>query len=66
MAIKQIEGYTIYLTQILGRGSYGNVYKGFCEKTNQQVAVKIINRDASRFFLITVDYDNYLKMSLRN
>ena len=28
MAIKQIEGYTIYLSQMLGKGSYGNVYKG--------------------------------------
>jgi hypothetical protein len=29
--IKQIEGYTIYMKEILGHGSYGSVYKGINE-----------------------------------
>jgi serine/threonine protein kinase len=45
MTIKQIEGYTIYMSQVLGRGSYGNVYKGFNESSKQSVAIKIIPRD---------------------
>jgi len=28
MTIKQVEGYTVFLSQVLGRGSYGNVYRG--------------------------------------
>jgi hypothetical protein len=26
MAVKQIEGYSIYMTKVLGKGSYGSVY----------------------------------------
>jgi len=28
MTIKQIEGYSIYMNKILGKGSYGSVYIG--------------------------------------
>ena len=52
MSIKQIEGYTVYLSQILGRGSFGNVYKGYCDESKETVAVKIIAKDWSRSYLI--------------
>jgi len=28
MATKQIDGYTIFMTKILGKGSFGSVYVG--------------------------------------
>jgi serine/threonine protein kinase len=29
------------IKEILGKGSYGSVYKGVCRKTNRMVALKI-------------------------
>ena len=34
MTIKQIEGYSIYMNKLLGKGSYGSVYIGRKEQTN--------------------------------
>lgn len=42
MSIKQIDGYTVYLSKVLGRGSFGQVYKGLHEDSEEPVAVKII------------------------
>ena len=42
MTIKQIEGYSIYMNKLLGKGSYGSVFIGRKEHTNEQVAVKIL------------------------
>lgn len=42
MSVKQIGGYTVYTTQVLGRGSYGNVYRGIKDETNEKLAVKVI------------------------
>jgi serine/threonine protein kinase len=42
MTIKQIEGYSIYMSKILGKGSYGSVYIGRKDQSNEQVAVKIL------------------------
>jgi hypothetical protein len=33
MSIKQIEGYQIMMTKVLGRGSYGSVYVGKNDET---------------------------------
>ena len=66
MSVKQIEGYTVYLSQILGRGSYGHVYKGYNEESKVPVAVKIIAKDISSLSFMVVDCDEYLKMSLKN
>lgn len=57
MSIKQIEGYTVYLSQLLGRGSFGRVYKGYCDDTKEPVAVKIIPRSESNAYSNVVDYD---------
>ena len=50
MSVKQIEGYTVCLSQLLGRGSFGRVYKGYCDETKEPVAVKIIPRADSNSF----------------
>lgn len=47
MSVKQIEGYTIYLEQVLGRGSYGKVYRGMDERGKRLVAIKVIPRENS-------------------
>lgn len=47
MTVKQIEGYTVNLSQILGRGSFGHVYKGYHDESKEPVAVKILPRDIS-------------------
>jgi len=48
MAAKQTAGYTVYPSQILGRGSYGNVCKGIKDDTQERLAVKIIPKYKSR------------------
>ncbi len=48
MTLKQIGGYTINMSQILGMGSFGNVYRGVKEDTKEPVAVKIIPRNVSK------------------
>lgn len=47
MATKQIDTYTVYLNKVLGRGSFGNVYKAFDEESQQDVAIKILPKDRS-------------------
>lgn len=42
MTAKQIAGYTVYPSQILGRGSFGNVCRGIKDDTGERLAVKII------------------------
>ena len=49
MTIKQIEGYSIYMTKMLGKGSYGSVYTGRREQTSENVAVKILPKENSNF-----------------
>lgn len=33
MSVKQIEGYSIFMNKILGKGSYGSVYLGKQDNT---------------------------------
>jgi hypothetical protein len=47
MSIKKIDGYDIYLTKALGKGSYGSVYVGKQLSTGDQVAVKILSKECS-------------------
>ena len=52
MTIKQIEGYSIYMNKILGKGSYGSVYIGRKEHTHDQVAVKILPKEHSNSLIM--------------
>ena len=60
--MKQIDGYKIYLNQIIGKGSYGAVYIGVSDKTNQKVAVKILSKSNSKLFIIQSMLTLILKM----
>ncbi len=57
MSVKQIEGYTIFMNKVLGKGSYGSVYIGKQDNTGQEVAVKILSKDSSKYNIIVVDKD---------
>jgi serine/threonine protein kinase len=57
MSIKKIDGYDIYLTKILGKGSFGSVYLGKQLTTGDQVAVKVLSKDSSNNKIILVDKD---------
>jgi serine/threonine protein kinase len=48
MSTKQIGGYTVYLSQVLGHGSYGNVYRGVKDDDKELVAIKIIPKYLSK------------------
>lgn len=64
MSVKQIDGYKIKMSNCLGRGAYGSVYKGVSDTTHKEVAIKIIQKDQSKFWVILVDSDEYLKSAL--
>jgi serine/threonine protein kinase len=44
MAFKKINGYIIHLKEILGKGSYGEVYKGVQESTKKIFAIKVLTK----------------------
>ena len=52
MTLKQMGGYTINMSLILGKGSFGTVYHGVKEDTKEPVAAKIIPRDISNIPLM--------------
>jgi serine/threonine protein kinase len=66
MSVKQIEGYSIFMSKVLGKGSYGSVYQAKEDKTGLEVAAKILSKDSSTSTFIIVDRDDYLKASLTN
>lgn len=47
MSHKKISGYIIHLKESVGKGSYGEVFKGEHEQTKSPCAIKIINKKTS-------------------
>jgi serine/threonine protein kinase len=45
------------MNKVLGKGSYGSVYIGKQDNTGQEVAVKILSKDSSKYIIIVVDKD---------
>lgn len=52
MTIKQIDGYKIRMDKCLGQGAYGSVYIGESDKTHKNVAIKVIQKNASTSLII--------------
>lgn len=48
MKRKRIENFVIFLNEELGKGSFGKVYKGVNELTQQPVAIKALPRKMSK------------------
>lgn len=42
--IKEVDDYQIYLDKKLGKGSFGQVFKGIKKSTNTPVAIKMISK----------------------
>jgi serine/threonine protein kinase len=49
MSYKKISGYIIHLKEVIGKGSYGEVYKGEQEQSKTPCAIKVINRKLSKY-----------------
>ena len=47
MAHKKISGYIINLKEVMGKGSYGEVYRGEHEQTKNICAIKVLNKKLS-------------------
>lgn len=45
--IKHIDGYDIHMKEMLGQGSFGAVYVGKNEKTQEKVAIKVLKKISS-------------------
>lgn len=64
MKKKRIENFVISLSEELGEGSFGKVYKGANEDTKQVVAVKVLSKKMSNRPYYAVDQDEYVKDAL--
>lgn len=49
---KRIDQYVIDMNSCIGKGAFGEVYKGVVEKTNKEVAAKILFKKKSIFIWI--------------
>jgi serine/threonine protein kinase len=47
MSFKKINGYIIHLKEVLGKGSYGEVFKGEQEFTKRVCAIKVLTKKLS-------------------
>lgn len=63
---KIIKGYKIYMNNMLGQGSFGDVYIGVSNKTGEKVAVKILSKLKSKLINNLADADEYLQNALFN
>jgi len=59
MSLKKINGYLIHMKEVLGKGSYGAVYKGEQEQTKKLCAIKVIDKKQStihniQYFLMNI------------
>lgn len=52
MSMKKINGYIIHMKEVLGKGSYGAVYKGEQEQTKKSCAIKVIDKKQSNIHVI--------------
>lgn len=52
MSVKQIDGYKIYMSELLGTGSYGSVYIGKSDKNGDKVAIKVLEKKNSNTYFI--------------
>ena len=50
MSLKKISGYTIFLKDVLGKGSYGCVYKGEQDNSKKPCAIKMLSKKNSNSF----------------
>ncbi len=50
MSVKQIDGYKIKMNECLGKGAYGSVFVGESDKTHKKVAIKVIQKNASKSY----------------
>lgn len=47
MAFKKINGYIIHLKEVLGKGSYGEVFRGEQEHSKRLCAIKVLTKKLS-------------------
>lgn len=53
MAKKKIGKYIVNLEDLLGKGSFASVYRGKHSETNEQIAVKVVEKSQSIFYSLT-------------
>lgn len=52
MSTKQIDGYKIRMNEVLGRGSFGDVFVGVSDETQAKVAIKVLKKANSMRYII--------------
>ena len=62
MVKKLVDNYVYDLAEVLGKGAFGTVYKGSVYKSDQKVAVKVLNKKLGKIsFLFQL-----IKISTKN
>lgn len=51
MKKKRVGRHLIFMDNLIGKGSFSKVYRGIDQATEEQVAVKIITKDKSKYML---------------
>ena len=65
MSKKRVENYIYKLNEVLGQGAFGTVYKGYEQKTKEDVAVKVLSKKKSKNYVNVVNMDEYMREALR-